>query len=1145
MLSSVHAAHLESVLHPQDVHVLLVDDEQLSRLVVGNLLRKCDYKVTVAESGAQALEVLQRSLPGTFQLILTDVMMPDVDGLDILRYVRSNAQLADLPVIMMSANERKDAVFEAIRGGAEEYLVKPVTKKEVQNIWQHVWKRLSAAKLLRDQHEADLHTDDAPAAATTTGTQPTSNNTTSLGSSQQQQQLVQQQQQQLQVQQRQLLQSMQQLHRTSQVVQQPDPLAPGQQRPKQQQQQQQRQKVVLSQWLQRAKRSVNAKESIWLFCEVLLLLQDIAAATAGSSAGLLPPGVVRPSRLLLHSSGRVTAAATAAAVDAQEEAAYQSPEEAAAAADSAAAAAVDPARKYSYSLGVLLFDLLYAAQGGPAGRLRALAELRQRSMPPAFLQAHPQEAALLLSLLHPDAAARPSLQQLLASELLCGVCEVLQERRRQRQDRDPDSLVFFLQTMHGRKQSEVQQAAAGVAALDAQIAAVEAALRQVQQGRQQQHHAVAAGQQLAPAGACSSAAAAAAAPAPPAAPAAAAMEVEQQEQQQAAAEHDSDDDEMERREMSRAKRRRLAAAAAPSAVEQQQQQLLLERSGSANSGVAAAAAAGTSDAAAVAAAAASAVVDSQWERVADRFPVLEGVYLKHRQLWEKQQPEEGQKQQQQQQTGAPPGNGASSSSGGSARQLPGYLQSFGEDLWAFSRYSGMAVRGTVRAAADVLGGGSAMVSTAAFDRDDEYLATAGVSKRIRIFEYAAITSSACGGGFGCAAGRAAAPGMGGYSGGGGGFGGGSAAGFGGPMSPGRGAAAAGGGGGADGIVYPVLELSTRSRLSCVAWSSYVKAHLASSDHDGVVTLWDANTGGELVQFEEHSRRAWAVDFSRLEPTRLASCSDDSTVKLWSVHEEASLATLQLHANVCSVQFSPESPHLLACGCANFRTYLFDLRNTAQPLACVHGHRRAVSYVRWLGGEQLVTASTDNTLKLWSVPTMASAGISHCAGGWEASASAASTACVTAYGGHLNQRNFIGLAVLPGSPGNSSSGGLGRSSGSSSRPASGYIVCGSETNEVYAYHTSMPVPVAAHSFGGAGGAAAAAAGGAGGRGRRGGGGSAAELDLLHGEHGEGCGGAGGLQQQGDGPFVSCVAWNRRQGTIVAGNSAGHIKVLELV
>jgi WD40 repeat protein len=918
--------------------------------------------------------------------------------------------------------------------------------------------------------------------------------------------------------------------------------------------------MVLSQWLQRPKRAVNAKESIWLFSEVLLLLQDMAA-TAGSSAGLLPAGIVRPSRLLLHSSGRVTAATAAAtAADAQEEAAYQSPEEA-----SAAAAAVDAARQHSYSLGVLFFDLLYAAPGGAAGRLRALADLRQRILPPTFLQAHPQEAALVLSLLHPEAAVRPSLQQLLSGELLQSVIEAVQDRRRQRQDRDTDSLVFFLQTMHGRKQAEVQQAQAGVAALDAQIAAVEAALRQAQQGRQlqQQHqHVEAAVQQLALTDAGSSAAAAAAA-ALPAAPPPMAMEVDQQQQQQLAARvavDDSDDDEMERREMSRSKRRRLAPAA-PSAVEQFQQQqmlqqhLLLERSGSANSGVAAAAA-GSGGAADVAAA--SPAVTSQWERVADRFPVLEGVYLKHRQSWEKQQQQqhhdEGQlqqagqleHQQQQQQAGAAPATRTSSSSSGNAQPLPGYLQSFGEDLWAYSRYSGMAVRGTVRAAADVLGGGSAMVSTAAFDRDDEYLATAGVSKRIRIFEYAAITSSACGGGYGCAAGKAAAPGMGGYS--SSSFGGAAAAGFGGPLSPGSSGAAglAGGAGGADGIVYPVLELSTRSRLSCVAWSSYVKAHLASSDHEGVVTLWDANTGGELVQFEEHSKRAWAVDFSRLEPTRLVSCSDDGTVKLWSVHEEGSLATLQLHANVCSVQFSPESAHLLACGSANFRTYLYDLRKTSQALACTTGHRKAVSYVRWLGGEQLVTASTDNTLKLWSVPALAAAGMTLNAGGGEAAAAAASAACITTYAGHLNQRNFIGLAVLPGSPGDNSSAGLGcgvarsSSSGNGGRLMGGYIVCGSETNDVYAYHTSMPVPVAAHNF-----SWSAGGGAAGGRGRhgvRGAFGSAGELDLLHGEHAEA--GVGGLQQQTDN-FVSCVAWNRRQGTIVAGNSAGHIKVLELV
>eukprot|EP00775_Hariotina_reticulata_P006474 gene6474-6702_t len=278
-------------------------------------------------------------------------------------------------------------------------------------------------------------------------------------------------------------------------------------------------------------------------------------------------------------------------------------------------------------------------------------------------------------------------------------------------------------------------------------------------------------------------------------------------------------------------------------------------------------------------------------------------------------------------------------------------------------FSRLAVRGTVRAAADVLGGGSAMVCSAAFDRDDEYIATAGVSKRIRIFEYAAITSSVCGGSGGCAAGTAAANGMGGYShchAGGGGAGGGAGA--------GGSTAAAGGGGvaaGCDGIVYPVLELSSRSRLSCVVWSSYVKAQVASSDYDGVVQLWDANTGGELMQFEEHAKRAWAVDFSRLEPTRLVSSSDDGTIKLWSIHQDTSVATLQLHANVCSVQFSPDNSHLLAAGCANYRLYMYDLRKTGQPLSCVPAHRKAVSYVRWLTGDQLVSASTDSTVKLWN------------------------------------------------------------------------------------------------------------------------------------------------------------------------------------
>lgn len=71
--------------------------------------------------------------------------MPNVDGMQVLNYVRSNEALRNLPVIMMSASEETERVCECIRGGAEEYLLKPVTKKEVQNIWQHVLKKLSQA----------------------------------------------------------------------------------------------------------------------------------------------------------------------------------------------------------------------------------------------------------------------------------------------------------------------------------------------------------------------------------------------------------------------------------------------------------------------------------------------------------------------------------------------------------------------------------------------------------------------------------------------------------------------------------------------------------------------------------------------------------------------------------------------------------------------------------------------------------------------------------------------------------------------------------------------------------------------------------------------------------------------------------------
>lgn len=92
------------------------------------------------------------------------------------------------------------------------------------------------------------------------------------------------------------------------------------------------------------------------------------------------------------------------------------------------------------------------------------------------------------------------------------------------------------------------------------------------------------------------------------------------------------------------------------------------------------------------------------------------------------------------------------------------------------------------------------------------------------------------------------------------------------------------------IHYPVVEMSSRSKLSSICWNSYVKSQIASSNFEGVVQVWDVTRSQLFMEMKEHERRVWSVDFSVADPTLLASGSDDGSVKLWNINQ----AILLLH-----------------------------------------------------------------------------------------------------------------------------------------------------------------------------------------------------------------------------------------------------------
>jgi two-component system chemotaxis response regulator CheY len=109
---------------------LVVDDFSTMRRIIKNLLHDLGYpNVSEADDGKTALPMLQQ---GNFDFLITDWNMPGMPGLDLIKAVRADAKLAKMPVLMLTAEAKREQIIEAAQAGVNGYVIKPFTAETLK-----------------------------------------------------------------------------------------------------------------------------------------------------------------------------------------------------------------------------------------------------------------------------------------------------------------------------------------------------------------------------------------------------------------------------------------------------------------------------------------------------------------------------------------------------------------------------------------------------------------------------------------------------------------------------------------------------------------------------------------------------------------------------------------------------------------------------------------------------------------------------------------------------------------------------------------------------------------------------------------------------------------------------------------------------
>ncbi len=127
----------------KDIKILIVDDFSTMRRIIKNLLRDLGFNNTAeADDGSTALPMLKA---GGFDFLITDWNMPGMTGIELLKTVRADPDLKTLPVLMVTAEQKREQIIEAAQAGVNGYIVKPFTATTLKEKLDKIFERINAA----------------------------------------------------------------------------------------------------------------------------------------------------------------------------------------------------------------------------------------------------------------------------------------------------------------------------------------------------------------------------------------------------------------------------------------------------------------------------------------------------------------------------------------------------------------------------------------------------------------------------------------------------------------------------------------------------------------------------------------------------------------------------------------------------------------------------------------------------------------------------------------------------------------------------------------------------------------------------------------------------------------------------------------